>query len=263
MPELPEIEYAAERLATAVRGKTLHAVRALHPAMGRTLDPHAAAQLAGHVVQTVERRGKYQLLHLSGDMVLVAHFRMAGDWHPGRVGEVPRHARGVLEFTDGSAVFLVDSRAFATLVVRTAGAEGVPELGPDAADSALTGEKLRVQLAGRRGAIKPLLLDQRVLAGLGNIYAAEALWHAAISPFASPVDLSDAELTRLAFGIESTIAAARKDPGRYSRGEALDRLAVYGREGDACSRCTTAIARVTQAGRSTFYCPGCQTATAR
>ena len=183
---------------------------------------------------------------------------MAGDWHVGGADDSPRFARAVLEFTDGSAAFLVDSRAFATLTLRPSGDEGLPRLGVDAADSALDGAVLAAALSARRGPLKPALLDQSVVAGLGNIYVAEALWHARLSPFAAANSLGDAELDTLATAVTRTIALAMDDPGRYSRGEGLERLAVYGRAGEACPRCGTAILRVVQAGRATYYCPGCQ-----
>lgn len=258
MPELPEVEYATQRLAAATAGKRLVAVRTLHPAVARGFSPADGARLAGRRVSAVERRGKYQLLHLEGDLVLVAHFRMAGDWVVGTPADPPRFARAVLELGDGTAVFLIDSRAFATLVLRPRGGEGLPTLGVDAADPALDGATLGQALAGRRGPVKPALLNQAVVAGLGNIYAAEALWHARVSPFTPAAALEPGALDRLASGIGLTLGLARADPGRYSRGEGLDRLMVYGRAGEPCVRCTTAIVRVPQAGRSTFYCPVCQ-----
>ena len=259
MPELPEVEDAARRLAAAATGKQLSSVRTLHPAVARSFSARDAGRVAGHRVEAVERRGKYQLLLLSGDLVLVVHFRMAGDWHAGEPHDVPRFARAVLEFTDGSALYLVDSRAFATLALFTRGAEGLPPLGVDAGDAALDGPTLRRALGARRGPIKGALLDQSVLAGLGNIYAAESLWHARVTPFARADMLSDAEVGDLAGAIRHTLELARGDPGRYSRGEGLDRLAVYGRAGAPCVRCGTVILRVAQSGRSTYYCPGCQT----
>lgn len=258
MPELPEVEHATQRLARSATGKQIVALRTLHPAIARGLSDGDLARVAARTVHVVERRGKHQLVHLGDDVVLVAHFRMAGDWHDGVVTEPPRFARAVLEFSDGSAVFLVDSRAFATLVLRTRGDEGIPALGVDAASAALDGDALRGALAKRRGPIKPALLDQAVIAGLGNIYAAEALWHAHLSPFAAASSLEAPQLMALADGIRRTIALAMDDPGRYSRGEGLARLAVYGREGAPCLRCGAPIARVAQAGRSTFFCAGCQ-----
>lgn len=258
MPELPEVEHAMQRLAAVATGKRVAALRALHPALGRGLPASDLEAVVGRRIELVERRGKHQLVHLSGDVVIVAHFRMAGDWHDGVPHEPPRFARAALEFTDGSAVFLVDSRAFATLVVRPRGGEQLPALGIDAASPALDGGALARAVASRRGPLKPVLLDQSVIAGLGNIYAAEALWHAALSPFSPTPSLGEGELERLAVAIRHTMARAFDDPGRYSRGEGLARLAVYGRGGESCLRCGTPIVRVPQAGRSTFYCPGCQ-----
>lgn len=258
MPELPEVEHAMRRLAAMATGKRVAALRALHPALARGLAGADLEQLVGRRVELVERRGKHQLLHLSDGLVLVAHFRMAGDWHDGVPHEPPRFARAVVEFTDGSAVFLVDSRAFATIVVRVSGNEQLPALGVDAASPDLDGAALACALSGRRGPIKPVLLDQSVVAGLGNIYAAEALWHAGLSPFAAAASLPGEAVDRLAAAIRQTMELALEDPGRYSRGEGLDRLAVYGRAGELCLRCGSVVARVAQAGRSTFHCPGCQ-----
>lgn len=258
MPELPEVEHATQRLAHIATGRRIAALRTLHPAIARGLSAGDLASVAGRTVDLVERRGKHQLVHLGDDVVLVAHFRMAGDWYDGPADAPPRFARAALEFTDGSAVFLVDSRAFATLVVRTRGQEGIPPLGVDAASPALDGHALHRALATRRGPIKPALLDQSVIAGLGNIYAAEALWHARVSPFVPASAVNPEQLAALAEAIRHTIALAMDDPGRYSRGEGLARLTVYGREGEPCLRCAAPIVRVPQAGRSTFYCPGCQ-----
>jgi formamidopyrimidine-DNA glycosylase len=183
---------------------------------------------------------------------------MAGDWEIGEPSVPPRLARAVLEFTDGTAVYLTDGRAFATLVVRPSGAEALPPLGLDAASPEVNGAYLLAALAARRAPIKQALLDQAVLAGLGNIYAAEALWHAGLSPLVPANELGLATLDRLAVAIHLTLALAQDDPGRYSRGEGIERLAVYGREGEPCVRCGTAVARLAQAGRSTYWCPGCQ-----
>jgi formamidopyrimidine-DNA glycosylase len=122
----------------------------------------------------------------------------------------------------------------------------------------VNGDYLAAAFAARRAPVKQALLDQAVLAGLGNIYAAEALWHAELSPLVPANQLGPATLDRLAAAIHLTLALARDDPGRYSRGEGLDRLSVYGREGEPCFRCGAVVARVPQAGRSTYWCPGCQ-----
>jgi formamidopyrimidine-DNA glycosylase len=259
MPELPEVEYAARVLRAAAEGRTIAAVRVRHTALRRGVTSAALRRLQGRRVERVERRGKHQLVHLSGGLVLHVHFRMTGDWHVGRVvdAEVP-FARAVIDLHDGTRVSLVDSRALATLAVWPAGRDILPELGPEATDPALDGATLAARLARRRGPIKPALLDQRVVAGLGNIYAAESLWHARLSPTASASRLTPAQLAALVRGMRRTLAAAERRSGRYAEGESSGRFNVYDREGKPCRRCRTPIERIVQAGRSTYFCPRCQ-----
>jgi formamidopyrimidine-DNA glycosylase len=259
MPELPEVEYAAGVLRRAMVGGTVRDVRILHDALRRRASPAALRGLRGRTVARVERRGKHQLIVLDGGVVVHVHFRMSGDWHVGRVGEpLPRHARATLALDDGTQVALVDPRALATLSVHRADELTFDDLGPEATDPALDGAALGARLARRRGPVKPALLDQRVVAGLGNIYAAEALWHARVSPLAPAARLDARRLGAIVRGMRKALALADRDPGRYSRGEATARLAVYGREGEPCRRCGGPIARIVQAGRSTYYCPACQ-----
>jgi formamidopyrimidine-DNA glycosylase len=204
----------------------------------------------------VERRGKHQLLHLDDGRVLHAHFRMTGDWTFDRADDpLPRFARASIVLTDGSRVVLDDPRALSTLDLHPAGAELDLGLGPEPSDSALTAPALRAAFSNRRAPIKPVLLDQRVIAGLGNIYAAEALWHARIAPTRSAASLSTAEVSRLLASIRTVIA--RATGARYTD-DSVSRLAVYDREGKPCRRCGTNIERMVQAGRSTYFCPSCQ-----
>jgi formamidopyrimidine-DNA glycosylase len=256
MPELPEVEAAVRELRAAIVARAVARVRRLHPTIVRALPDADADALLGRRVVAVERRGKHQLLRLDDGTVLHAHFRMSGDWCVGRAGETPRHARAVLDLDDGSAVALVDPRALATLALRRADAD--PALGPEATDPAFDADALGRALARRRGPIKPALLDQRVVAGLGNIYAAEALWRARISPRAAASALGPARRARLVDAIRETLREALAAPARYSSGEGADAMRVYGREGEPCARCGAAIRRVVQAGRSTYYCPRCQ-----
>lgn len=259
MPELPEVEAARRVVERAAVGRTIRSLLVMHPALERCITAAERRSLEGRRVTAAVRRGKHQLLRLDDGRVLHVHFRMAGDWDVGRADEPPpRHARALLLFTDGSRVALVDSRALCTLTLRDSAEAALPSLGPEATDPALTPERLREALASRRGPIKPVLLDQRVVAGLGNIYAAEALWHARISPLASASSLSLARVARLLDGMGLALSAADAGPGRYSRGEGVERLRVYGREGEPCERCDRAIRRIVQAGRATFYCPRCQ-----
>jgi formamidopyrimidine-DNA glycosylase len=214
--------------------------------------------VTGRRVIGIERRGKHQLLRLDDDSVLHVHFRMAGDWSTGRADEIPRHARAVLVFTDGSSITLVDPRALSTIAWFAPGAAALPELGPDANDPAFDADSLGRALATRRGPVKPVLLDQRVVAGLGNIYVAEALWRARISPTIPARELGRARRARLVDAIRETLADAIQAPGRYARGETVDAMNVYGREAEPCPRCGAEIRRAVQAGRSTYFCPRCQ-----
>jgi formamidopyrimidine-DNA glycosylase len=256
MPELPEVESAVRRLRGAVEGKTIHELKVLHPALRRRLSPARARTLRGATVSVVERRGKHQLIHLSDGRILHAHFRMNGDWEIGAAGEaLPRFARASIVFTDGARVVLDDSRALSTLVVHPAGADFDLGLGPEPSDQSLTTEYLRGTFARRRSPIKPALLDQSIIAGLGNIYAAESLWRAKIDPAAPASSLTPKQITTLLAAIRKVID--RATGARYTD-DSTTKLDVYDREGKPCRRCRTTIERMTQAGRSTYFCPKCQ-----
>jgi formamidopyrimidine-DNA glycosylase len=257
MPELPEVERAVQQLRGAVTARVITAVRVLHPSLRRRIPAKLARTLVGARISHVDRRGKHQLLWLDDGRVLHAHFRMTGDWIIGQtVDPLPRFARFVLELDDGRRVVLEDSRALATLDLHPADAPPVLALGPEPMDPALSPEFLAEALAKRRGPIKPVLLDQRVIAGLGNIYAAEALWRSRISPRARASSLSRARVVRLIAGIRGVIR--RATGARYGASDAA-RFDVYDREGRKCRRCGAPVRRIVQAGRSTYWCGGCQT----
>jgi formamidopyrimidine-DNA glycosylase len=204
----------------------------------------------------VERRGKHQLLHLDDGRVLHAHFRMNGDWALAEVGAtLPRFARAALDFDDGSSLVFVDSRALGTIDLHPAGTELDLGLGPDAADPLWSADQLAASLAGKRGPIKPALLDQRLVAGLGNIYAAESLWRARVSPRVAAGTLSRSQVSALRKAIAAVIL--RATGSRYTDDDTV-KLDVYDREGLPCRRCRTPIERIVQAGRSTYFCPRCQ-----
>jgi formamidopyrimidine-DNA glycosylase len=256
MPELPEVEAAMLVLRRRAKGRTIARVRLLHPSLQRRVRPAVLKALVGARVERIERRGKHQLLHLDDGRMLHVHFRMNGDWaHDKTDAELPKFARATIDFDDGTRLVLVDSRALGTFDVHPAGAELALGLGPDAADAGWTAAALGAALAKRRGPIKPALLDQKLVAGLGNIYAAEALWRARISPFFR----ADALSVRQVRALRSAIAAVikRATGSRYTDDDTVG-LDVYGREGLPCRRCGTPIERVMQAGRSTYYCPSCQ-----
>ena len=256
MPELPEVEHAVRFLRRALRGRTITRATLLHASLRRAVPTNVMRALAGARVASVERRGKHQLIHLADGRVLHAHFRMTGDWLvQTSVEPLPRFARAVFVLDNGHQLILDDSRALATIAIHPAGSLPLLKLGVEPMDAALTPEHLARQLAARRGAIKPALLDQRVIAGLGNICVAEALWRARINPRVRAKSLSRPRLAALIFAIRAVIR--RATGARYTEIGAA-RLNVYDREGLACRRCGAAIRRVVQSGRSTYFCPTCQ-----
>jgi formamidopyrimidine-DNA glycosylase len=256
MPELPEVESAVRRLRKAAAGKTIARVDLFHPALKRRISPARLRSLRGARVQSVERRGKHQLFVFDDGRVLHAHFRMTGDWLMDRAtDELPRFARAAIAFDDGSRVILEDPRMLSTLDVHAANAPPDLGLGPEPGDALLTAKSLHAILSKKRGPIKPVLLDQRVIAGLGNIYAAEALWHARIAPTVPASSLTLAQVDALLVAIRKVIKAATG--ARYTD-SSVSRLAVYDRDGKPCRRCRTTIERITQGGRSTYFCPHCQ-----
>jgi formamidopyrimidine-DNA glycosylase len=256
MPELPEVEGAVRRLRRAALGKTIARLEIFHPSLARRVSPAKRRSVRGARVVAVERRGKHQLLTLDDQRVLHAHFRMTGDWEIDSVDDaLPRFARAALSFSDGSRVVLDDPRALSTLDIHPANAPPELGLGPEPADRSLTAASLHAALSKKRGPIKPVLLDQRVIAGLGNIYAAESLFHARLSPIRAASSLTKAEVAALLRAIRKVIDAATG--ARYTD-SSVSRLAVYDREGKPCRRCRTPVERIIQAGRSTYFCPKCQ-----
>ena len=267
MPELPEVETIRGQLGPRLEGQTLAVVDILDPRLTRPLDPReVAAELQGERVARVERRGKYLVVRLEGGGALLVHLRMTGSFG----FEPTSHERAVVELEDGSRLVYRDVRRFGTWLVVTndelepyiAGKNGPEPLGPRFTTTWLAG-----RLATRRAALKSVLLDQSVVAGLGNIYADEALWRARLSPLrpANGLGLDEARRlhrairTVLRLGIErqgSTLRDYARPDG--SEGEMQREFRVYGREGEPCPRCRTPIAKARVGGRGTWYCPHCQ-----
>lgn len=256
MPELPEVESAVRRLRRALVGQSIDAVDVLHRSLARRLKPAQRRGLRGARITAVDRRGKHQLISLADGRVLHAHFRMTGDWVIGKSGEpLPRFARAVIALRGGTRVVLDDPRALSTLDLHAKGSLPDLGLGPEPGDRSLTPQSLRDALSRKRGPIKPALLDQRLIAGIGNIYAAEALWHARIAPTTRASALSELELAAL---LEAIRLVIRRATGARYTDDSTVRLAVYDRAGKACRRCRGRVERIVQAGRSTYYCPSCQ-----
>ena len=263
MPELPEVEAAARVARRALAGRTIAAVEARHPSIARRWSSADRRRCRGRRITVITRRGKSQLIHLDDGSTLVVHFRLDGDWvvdtaKGAAKGALPPFARFVIRCTDGRRLVLVDPRALSTVTHHAPDAPPTFALGPEADDPTLTAAVLGARLAGRRAPIKQALLDQKVIAGLGNIYAAEALWRAGIDPRRRAGTLDASEVARLRRGIREALADGVKHLGRYRTGERTVPWRVYDRAGAPCRRCRTSIATLTQGGRTTYWCPGCQ-----
>jgi formamidopyrimidine-DNA glycosylase len=268
VPELPEVETIRAQLAPRLEGRTLTRVEILDPRLTRPFDLfEVAEELEGDRVDAVERHGKYLVLRFAGGLALVVHLRMTGSF-----GFDPtHHERAVLELDDGARVVYRDVRRFGTWLVVTQD-ELEPYLatknGPEPLDSGFTTTWLAAQLTRRRAALKAVLLDQRIVAGLGNIYADEALWRARLSPLRPASSLERSEVERLVRAIRATLRTAIARRGSTLRdyatpdgsaGVMQEEFRVYGRGGEPCPRCGTPIAKARVGGRGTWFCPHCQT----
>jgi len=269
MPELPEVETVARGLQAALAGRTIVAVQVLWPRTVVDMEPAAFAErLAGQTIVRVGRRGKWVVLTLASGQALLVHLRMTGRLlvEEGACGD-EQHVRVRLALDDGRCLCFRDARKFGRMALVDDPAPVLGELGPEPLGDDFTLAWLRGLLAGRRGRIKPLLLNQRVLAGLGNIYTDEVLFRARLSPRRSASSLSRRQVQALLLTIREVLASAIRRRGtsisdyvdaRGRRGGFQFALQVYGRQGAACPRCGTPIVRSVVAGRGTWSCPRCQ-----
>ena len=273
MPELPEVETVRRRLAPVLEGRRLEHVEISDERLTR---PFAAAEVAqaleGEVVREVGRRGKYLVVRFDSGRALLIHLRMTGSLRhaPGGTLSDDPHRRAVATLDDGSDVAYRDVRRFGTWLLLEA-----PEVdeyvdarvGSEPLEATFRARDLAERLATRRAPVKAAILDQRTVAGIGNIYADEALWRARIHPLTAARDLTHEELRALHRGIRRALEAGLARQGSTLRDYALpdgssggmqDEFKVYGRAGEPCDRCGTPIEKIRAAGRGTWYCPRCQ-----
>jgi formamidopyrimidine-DNA glycosylase len=275
VPELPEVETVRTSLEPALVGRRFERVEITDPRLTRPLDPEeVSAELNGEVVQSVERRGKYLVFRFRTGRVLLIHLRMTGTLGHHRDGPLDEdpHRRAVVRLDDGSDVTYRDVRRFGTWLLLEPGEETAyltERLGEEPLGERFTTDVLAARLAGRRAPIKAAILDQRSAAGMGNIYADEALWRARIHPLTPAGQLERPEVGRLQRSIRDALRAGIARQGTTlrdyrtptgARGSMQEALRVYGREGEPCLRCGTAVAKTRVAGRGTYYCPTCQQA---
>ena len=272
MPELPEVETIVRGLRPLLTGQTIAGVsHSDWPATLAGYPPAAfAAAVTGEPIQGVDRRAKYILIVLGSGRVLTVHLRMTGGLvhHAGPVAP-GKATRLVLDLAAGGQVHFTDARKFGR--VRLLDPDALPaffeSLGPEPLPDEFTLDRFRARLHGRRGLIKPTLLDQRVLAGLGNIYADEALYRSRLHPQRSVATLDADDTARLYEAVRFVLTQGIANRGttisdyRDAQGEQGSnqrQLHAYGQTDQPCDRCGTPIARIVVGGRGTHFCPQCQ-----
>ncbi len=270
MPELPEVETTIRGLAPILEGRRIASIEVRRADLRRPFPTDLRQRLTGARVTGLSRRAKYGLIETDRDFTFVFHLGMSGSWRidPAEIGP---HDHLVLTTDEGRRLALNDPRRFgsvdlvATQELHTT--EPFSLMGPEPLDEGFEGASLARSLAGRSAPIKSLLLDQRIVAGLGNIYVCEALNCAGISPRRQGKRISRARLDRLAESVKTVLVAAIEAGGSTLRDYAQPngelgyfsaKWRVYGREGKPCPRCAAPIRREVSGGRSTFYCSRCQ-----
>ena len=296
MPELPEVETIRRQLAPEVTGKRILGAEVLDDRLTRPEDPAAVAKrIEGREIESVDRRGKYLLLRLEGDATMALHLRMTGNVllrEPGEGDAVAdlmetdprlgaprlyeastalRHLRFRMDLDDGSGLLFTDVRRFGTLVVLASSAELdeylAPRVGVEPLSDELIPEVLCRMAAGRTAPLKSFLLTQTAVAGIGNIYADEALHRAELHPLSPAGSMKPEHCEALVEGIVDALETGLAEGGasiddyrnaRGERGSMQDEFLVHTREGRDCPRCGAKIRRIVVGGRSTYFCPGCQ-----
>lgn len=278
MPELPEVETIRRQLAPVVEGMTIAAAEVVDPRWVAPADPGAFERaVCGRVIDEMARRGKYFVIHLSDGPILLMHLRMTGNLLLVPEDEDPpgAHIRGRLWLEGGGRGYVSlafnDPRRFGTAEILGGPKELADRLddrlGPEPFSPEFDGDRLHARSRGRHSTIKALLLDQSTVAGVGNIYADEALFRAGISPRRKAGRISRKEAERLADTVRDALAAGIDAKGATiddfrdaygAMGSFQDQFLVHRREGLPCSTCEATIVKIRCAGRGTYLCPNCQ-----
>jgi formamidopyrimidine-DNA glycosylase len=275
MPELPEVETVRRGLVLALEGKRLARVEVRRPDLRRPFPERFAERLKGRRIRTLRRRAKYLLLGLDSNEDWLIHLGMSGRMLVGQgwPNELDTHDHVVIGAEDGTVVRFNDARRFGVMdlmaATDTAAHPLLAGLGPEPLDPSFDGPALAKRLAGKAAPIKAALLDQRVVAGIGNIYASEALFRAGISPTRKSGTIQGTRAEKLAAAVKAVLSEAIEAGGsslrdhRQTSGELgyfQHSFAVYEKEGTRCPVCRSkaGIRRLVQSGRSTFYCARCQ-----
>jgi formamidopyrimidine-DNA glycosylase len=273
MPELPEVETVRRYLAPVLEGRRFERVEIDDPRLTRPFDREdVARELEGEVVDVVDRRGKYLIVRFRSGRALLIHLRMTGSLLHAPSGELPDdpYRRAVATLDDGSDVAYRDVRRFGTwLLLEPDEVEAYVDtkVGREPLGDVFKAKHLAEKLERRKAPVKAAILDQRTVAGVGNIYADEALWRARIHPLTPANALEPDEVSALYRGIRKALQLGIARQGSTLRdyrapngasGSMQDEFKVYGRGGEPCDRCGTLIEKIRVAGRGTWYCPRCQ-----
>lgn len=273
MPELPEVETVAADLRPWLTGKTVVRAHLNFPAIVRHPEPEAfVREVEGRRIEALTRRGKYILMHLDGGLLLVVHLGMTGSLrYVDPSVPLADHTHAVLDLDDLHQLRYRDPRRFGRVLLGTedelVAARKLPRLGPEPIDPGFSDLDLYRRLSRRRAPVKALLLDQAVLAGVGNIYADESLHRSRIRPDRAGASLSRQAVRRLHAALRDTLLVAIANRGSSvdtyrdafgEKGAQQEELLVYGRAGQPCATCGRPLASVRLAGRTTVFCRRCQ-----
>jgi formamidopyrimidine-DNA glycosylase len=273
MPELPEVETIRRQLAEKISGKTISFLKVIDPAPVRTVSPEKLVEIVkGAKIEDVGRRAKILLIRLSTDYTLLVHLKLTGRLIIASKGEAPsKHCHLKFRFEDGNQLFFCDIRKFGYVKpVPTSSLNQVDELknlGPEPLDNFTFDDFKKLLATRKKGRIKPLLMNQEFIAGIGNVYADEILFFAGVKPERDVSELKEAEIKKIYEGIQVILPAAVVKRGSsvddyvdiYGRqGDYVPYLRAYGRTGKPCFKCGTLMRRIKLGGRSAHYCPKCQ-----
>jgi len=269
MPELPEVETVKNELAPQITGRKITGVTLIWE--GIVKQPSAAdfrSRLIGQKITSLSRRGKYLFFHLTGDDLLVLHLKMSGSLLISQdSAEPPRYTRAILHLDEGINIFFCDPRKFGVMRLVKDGSTITAKLGPEPLETEFTPQVLAQRLSNRKAPLKALLCDQSVIAGIGNMYADEALFATGIHPLRAGGSLSPDEINRLHHAIQEILWAAIGNKGasivNYYRpggetGTAHFEFKVAHGQGKSCPNCGNPINRITVRNRGTYFCPRCQ-----
>lgn len=275
MPELPEVETVRRALVPAMEGRRIAAAHVGRPDLRWPLPPDLANRLTGRRVGILARRGKFLLLPLDCGETMLMHLGMSGSVRLHTAApQIGKHDHMVLTIEAGGPsapptwVVFNDPRRFGWIdLFRGETHPMLADMGPEPLGNSFSAAHLMASFAGRTGPVKTALLNQQIVAGIGNIYACEALFLAGLSPRRKAGSIRGVRAERLVSAIRGVLLRAIEDGGTSLRdhvqpggeiGYFVQRLSVYGRDGQACHVCASTIRSLTQSGRSSFYCPACQ-----